>query len=193
MEIQIVNMLPLETPYQVTKMKKQIKDSKLYYDVEANETCPNSDLYILIVDKNFQEAETWLQKNKIEKRKAICFSSVHHKGWTCWCMPKAFEKEFDGEKMMQYLGCIMMERSVDDLKHSFDLKCIRVHKETSLKEGSEKILKNMNSKRKIVLHYFVKEKTRKMMDTDGADEHVHQHWIRGVDSEMEVLICKRKS
>lgn len=193
MRVQIVNMLPLEYPYQVTKMQKQMKDFILAYDVEGNAIDFNCDLYILIIDKAFDQAEEWILKNGIEKRKVICFSCEHAEGWCCWCMPKAFEKEFDAEKMMQFLGCILMDNPDAKLFCSYDLKSIKVPKEASLMKSSQRLLSNKAFKQEAIFHYFVKEKTKKLLDETGKSECVHQHWIRGISSDLEVIACKRKS
>ncbi len=193
MKIQIVNMLPLEYPYQVTKMQKQMKEGMLAYDIEGNDIHFNCDLYILIIDKDFDKAEQWILNNRIKKEKVVIFTCEHTKQWHCWCMPKAFEKEFDAEKMMQFLGCIIMDNPNAELLCSYDLKSHKVPKEPLLMKCIQRIIKNQALKQDVILHCFVKEKNRKLLDEKDKSENVHQHWIRGVSSEVEILVCKQDS
>ena len=193
MEIQIVNLLPPDIPYQVTKMKKQMKENTLYYDVKENEIQKHCDLYILIAGKAFSEAESWISMHQIAKDKIVVFASEHHKNYHCWSMPKAFEKEFDVEKMMQMLGCILMECPDMQLICSCDLKLIRFHKEASVCAYEERLKKYCGGRNKTEVHLFLKEKNKRILDEADMRLDVRQHWIRGVDSEVEFLIVKRKS
>ena len=165
MEIQIVNLLPPEIPYQVTKMKKQMKENILYYDVKENGIQKHCDLYILITSKNIKETESYIGVHQIPKEKIILFSSEHHQNYCCWSMPKAFEKEFDAEKMMTMLSCILIKCPEINLKCSCDLKLLRFHKESSVSAYEERLRKYCGARNKIDIHLFVKEKNKKLFRT----------------------------
>lgn len=191
MEIQIVNLLPPDMPYQVTKMKKQMKEHTLYYDMRGNEIQKDGILYILIAGKQVELAERWIKEHDVRQKQVILFLSEHHREYCCWSMMKAFEKEFDAEKMMMMLGCILSDCKNADLYQSYELKLYKFRKEECCAQLEARLKKREISETKV--HVFVKEKCKKLLNEDGMTIRIFQHWIKGVDDEAEVLFVKRKS
>jgi len=188
MKIQIVNCLPLEYPYQVTKMKKLMTGFQIDYIVMNMGKLEPSDLYIIIAGKMNDQTGQFICE--IEKSKTVLIVSEQVKGYHCWCVPKGFEKGFDSEKLMMILANIVKTCPKADLFQSFELKLCRLHKDSELRISPDSLIKGYSE-----IHLFVKDKVRRnvQIETNRKDLMIYQHWIKGLESEIELLAVKRKS
>ena len=192
MKLQIINCLDLLYPYQVMRIVKKTSSCELVYDVKENYTATSADI-VIVVSQNVAEDELWLKSAGIDTGKVIWFVSEPTAGKVCWVMPKAFEKEFDFEKFVQYLFCVVNRNPHLDLKSSMEINLMRVPKETTLSECASKLMKKTRKKENVGWYVFIKDKVKRLLEEDEKGLPVEQFWIKGIAQEAEVIWCVKKS
>ena len=192
MKLQIINCLDLLYPYQVMRIVKKTSSCELVYDVKGNYAAVSADTVILISD-NPVEDELWLKSTGIDEHKVIWFVSEPAAGKVCWVMPKAFEKEFDFEKFVQYLFCVVNRNPQLNLRSSMEFNAMKVPKETTLSECMSKLMKKARKKESVTGYVFIKDKVKRLLEEDEKGLPVEQFWIKGVAQEAEVIGCVKKS
>lgn len=194
MNIQIINLIPLDYPYYVTRMKKQLPHVTLDYQSHECAEIMSADAYILIARELTDEVKCWVKDMRMNPSKLIYVLPHSIKEGVFWSVPKAFEKEFEIEKMMSFLGCIIEERPEVNLFQSLEIKIGKVQRDASLSVCAERLMKSTSMKHPDEVHFLIKEKTKRSFESlSFKNISVHPHWVRGVDTEMDYLIIKRKS
>lgn len=191
MKIQIINCLDLLYPYQVMRIVKKTSSCELVYDVKEKYSSSSSDA-VIIITRNEQDAVSWVE-TMFDERNVIWFVPEQIEGKCCWVMPKAFEKEFDFEKFVQYLFCIVSRNPEMNLMKSCQISSFKISKEATISECLCKAEKKQKKKETVQLYVFIKDKVKRFLPDDQALIPVQQFWIKGIAQEAEVVVCKTKN
>ena len=185
MKIQIVNLIPPEYPYHLTRIFKKKGQLEIEYSLEFDSKKRECDLYIVMVKEWTQQLDEILQQ------KMVVIAPVWIQGVHCWCMPKEFEKELDVEKLINALACVAEEKESADLLQSLFIKTGRIGKEYDFVKCASRLIKG--NKKEGELHFFVKEKSARQfasMKVEGIS--VIPHWLKGIDTEMDYALIQKK-
>ncbi|MBP3398126.1 MAG: hypothetical protein J6K75_00065 [Erysipelotrichaceae bacterium] len=190
MKIQIVNLVPLSYPYQVTRMRKKQSHLEMDYSIQHENGIDQSDVYILIMKQMDDSLKQWIDRVNLPKDKIIYIAPEKVCDGIFWCAAKAFEKEFDAELLMTYLGCILNENPKVNLFQSLELKTVKVHRDPNLRLNLDHIIKGSAE-----VHLLIKDKVRRVyqIETQYSNVRIVQHWQKGVEADIDVLLVKRKS
>ena len=192
MKLQIINCLDLLYPYQVMRIVKKTSSCELVYDVKEKYEYSDAEGVILIAE-DVNQTEEWLKTLRLNEKKIIWFTSKPVPGKVCWVMPKAFEKEFDFEKFVQYLFYVMNQNPEMNLFESLELHLFKMSKESMVSECVSKALKKHRKKENINLYIYIKDKVKRFLEEDEMKVPVQQFWMKGIAQEVDVVMCIRKS
>jgi hypothetical protein len=190
MKLQIINCLDLEYPYQVMRIVKKTSSCELVYDVKDKYSLNDADAVIVITDCP-EAQDSWLGSVGLDKEKIIWFTDKPMTDRICWFMPKVFEKEFDFDKFVQYLFCVISRNPQINLMKSMEFQQMRVSKDTVLSECASKVLKKTKKKEDVKLYVFIKDKVKRLLEEGKKNLSVEQFWIKGIAQEVDVVICKK--
>ena len=192
MKLQIINCLDLLYPYQVMRIVKKTSSCELVYDVKDKYTLNDADVTVVISD-HYEKQAAWVESAGLDETKVIWFTSRPIAGKVCWVMPKAFEKEFDFEKFVQYLFCVINRKPKINLMESMEFQMMKVSKETTLSECVTKTIKKTRKKENVHLYVFIKDKVKRFLVEDETNLPVEQFWIKGIAQAVDVVVCMKKS
>ncbi len=192
MKLQIINCLDLQYPYQVMRIVKKTSSCELVYDVKDKYILNDADVMIVISDCHEQH-QSWLQSMGLDDRKVIWFTDKPIADRVCWVMLNAFEKEFDFDKFVQYLFCVINRNPQVNLMKSMEFQMMRVSKEATLSECVLKAMKKTRKKEDVQLYVFIKDKVKRLLEEDKKNLPVEQFWIKGIAQEVDVITCMKKS
>ena len=192
MKLQIINCLDLLYPYQVMRIVKKTSSCELVYDVKEKYVQSDADVTILIAD-DVNQTEEWLKRLEMDEKKIIWFTSKPIPEKVCWVMPKAFEKEFDFEKLVQYLFCVVNQNPSMILRESLELHLFKMNKYSLVSECVTKVLKKYRKKENINLYIYIKDKVKRFLVEDEVKLPVQQFWMKGIAQEVDVVVSIRKS
>ena len=189
MKLAIINFDLEFDDYCVTRISKKNKMNTIEYITKLDNITKVFDRYLIICKELNDEVLCYLKSNDIEDNKVILVSGVINIDYTCWVCEKGFDKQFDYEKLLQFI--MVMINDNFDINKSCYLKKGSVEKDSMLSVCVENITKKYNMKEIYTIIVFVKEKNRLALSEKNVESDkdiiVKQYYIEGISNEYEYL------
>ncbi len=189
MKLAIINFDLEYDEYYVTRISKKNKKNNIEYITKLDKVSEEFDRYIIICKELDESVKKYIKENNIDNKKVILITCELNENYTCWICEKGFDKQFDYEKLLQFI--MVMINDDFDIDHSCYIKKSNVEKDCSLMICTENIIKKYNKKERYTILVFVKEKKRLVLSENNLvvseDVIVKQYYIEGISNEYEYL------
>ena len=189
MKLAIINFDLEYDEYYVTRISKKNIKNNIEYITKLDKISVGFDRYIIICKELDDYVQEYIKDNNIDNKKVILITCELNVDYTCWICEKGFDKQFDYEKLLQFI--MVMINDDFDIDHSCYIKKSNVEKDSCLMICAENIIKKYNKKEKYTILLFVKEKKRLVLSENNfvasEDVIVKQYYIEGISNEYEYL------